>query len=187
MSNTKTKDKVTSITLKNIYLEYPYKTRPVLGNTVPIPYFPKEEITNHKYTISYKEWKNVLIVYFKYIVKYLLTGASYKLPGRLGEFELRRYIPSSKNRKINWKKTNELYGEWNKNNPDDRKRIYHANMHTEKYCPFLVWVRHGSEYNFAQRWLWRFKLSKRMWSYISNEILEDSSLINNLNTNKIKT
>lgn len=165
------------ITLKEIYLEYDYKYYDVTSSTVPIPYFPKKEIKEHKYSLTYKEWKKVVLVYLKYLVLYLMSGKCFDIPFHMGHLCLKKWKPAKK--KIDIRKTMNKYGEINKTLPKGEKKVvYHNNYHTRGYSPLLKWVR--DQKKFPYKWHWRFGLSRKNWELISKELMEDSSMINRL-------
>jgi len=165
------------ITLKDLYLNYDYKWYDVNSTTIPVPYFNKKEIVEHDYTLSYKEWKNVIMVYFKYVMLYLISGKCFVIPNFLGDLCLKKWKP--KGRRINLYATEQKYGEYNKTvEKEDRKYIYHNNYHTGGYCPLLKWVRDRKQ--FAYKWHWRFDLTPHNWKFISKNLMKDASMINRL-------
>jgi hypothetical protein len=164
------------IGFKELYLEYPDKTYDVTSSTVPCPYFPKDQLTDNKYSLTYGEWKKIVVCYFKYVLQYLLTGKPFNIPGRLGIFQLKKYKP--KRKPVDWKRTNEKYGEWNAENKE-KKFVYHTNRHTQGYQPLIKWYR--SECKFPFQWHWRFKWSDGVRKYISKEIDKDITIINKWN------
>ena len=85
------KDKVKFITLKDLYLGYRHKWYDVNSSTVPIPYFNPNEVSNHEYALSYKEWKNYLQVYFNTILEHLREGNQFIMPHGLGTLKLIKF------------------------------------------------------------------------------------------------
>lgn len=77
-------------TLIDFFLKYPHKDKPDV-NYVSLPYFPKTEISNHKYKMTYKDYKALMVCYFKYVTDYLLRGDDYLIPSRLGKLFLLKY------------------------------------------------------------------------------------------------
>lgn len=130
------KRKKRSITLKNIYYKYDYR------------YNPK-----HPYYCSQRTYVDISKDFYKILSSLIIEeGFSFKIPSRLGEIRIVKFR-SEKKRHINWKLTNEYFGEWNKNNPHDRKRIYHTNSHTDGYAARFHWkkstyLKHQTLYNF---------------------------------------
>lgn len=164
------------ITLKDMYLQYPYKTRPIEGNTVPIPYFPKDQITDTKHTVGYKEWRNILNAYLLMVQDYIATGKEFKIPHDMGELRMMKHKPR-RNKPIDFHKTKLKYGDINKTLPEgQKKKVYHTNKHTRGYAPFIKWTRRNNK--LKHKWLWRFKYSKTAWKRLSDKINSDISLIN---------
>lgn len=151
--------------LQEIYLEYTYKTRDLDSNTIPRYYFPKSEITDHKYSLTYKEWSDVLKVLFKNILLYLLTGKKYKLPHRMGEI----FLAKIKGGGIDWIKSKKL-----------KKAVFHKNLHTNGFRPKVIWDRKKGKCIFKNRWLWKFNLTKSAWRIISQAIENNFNIMNNL-------
>jgi hypothetical protein len=158
------------VTLRELYLGYSLKTRDIESKTIPVPYFPKSEITTHKHSLTYKEWKRIILIYFKHLVFYLMeTGFSYKIPSRLGLLQIRKY----KSKKIpDWGKTKEVYG------TTKVKPIYYKNTHTSGYRPIIKWYRSGQEAKFKYKWYWRFNFTPKSWSTVSKAIFSKLTLIN---------
>jgi nucleoid DNA-binding protein len=155
------------ITLKEIYLKYPHKTRNLKGNTVELPYFPSSEITDNEYTLSYKEWKKVIKILLDCYKDILISGDSLLLPHSLGRMSIKKYKP--KNPRID-------FGHYIKTG----EKLYHTNTHTDGYCPILYWnYRYNTHAKFKYKRHWRVNFVESFWSIISNKIQEDSSLIYN--------
>jgi nucleoid DNA-binding protein len=93
------KNKVKYLTLKDLYLGYKYKWYDVESSTVPIPYFSKDEISDHEYALTYKQWKAILTDYFKTVLDHLKEGNRYKMAHGLGTIQLVKY----ENRHIDFK------------------------------------------------------------------------------------
>jgi len=166
------------ITLKHLYLHYPHKTYDIHSNTVPVPYFPKKEISGHRWKLTYKDWKRIMGVYLKNLTKLLLSGKRTGIPSGLGDFQLRKYKPV--HRRINFKATKEKYGEVNKSLPKGKKKIiYHNNRHTQGYCPIFQWYRFNKR--FAHKWTWRFKPSRLFMAEVSDRLIKKPHYINQLN------
>jgi hypothetical protein len=68
---------------------------------------------------------------------------------------IKKFKPSNPKKNIDFKTTKELYGEWNKNNPDDKKKVYHKNLHSSGYSGRWYWdkstcvVTNKSLYRFS--------------------------------------
>lgn len=160
------------VTLRELYLGYSFKFRDVTSKTISVPYFKKSEISNHKYKLTYKEWKNIIVCFFKYLSLYLLTGLEYKIPSRLGKLQLRKI----RSKKVpDWNKTREVYGTTKGVTP-----IYHKNLHTNGFRPLIKWYRQGQNGKFKYKWYWRFNFTKKTWKSLSNNIFNKFSIMNNI-------
>lgn len=88
------RSKPNTITYRDMFLRYPYKCKTLDPNskTVELPYFPKSEIVcDHPYSVTYKEYKAILISYFEKVLHLLRTGGTYKLYSRLGHISVFRF------------------------------------------------------------------------------------------------
>lgn len=129
------KRKKRSITLKNIYYKYDYR------------YNPK-----HPYYCTQKDYINISKDFYKILSSVMIEeGFSFHLPLKLGEIRIVKFRSDKPH--IDWKLTNEYFKEWNINNPHDRKRIYHKNIHTEGFAARFHWkkatfLKYQTMYNF---------------------------------------
>lgn len=74
--------------IRDIYMKYPYKkTDPRYTR----PYVPLSQSTDHKYTLSYKQYMALYLIYIKYVKYYLLCSLNIKLPQFFGELQLYKY------------------------------------------------------------------------------------------------
>lgn len=150
-------------TLKDIYLDYPYKCRHMDTSTVPLPYFPKEEIDcDHKYSMTYKEWKGALNCFFKHTLNALAQGYEFTMPYEMGRLQLRKVkgggVDFTKSEKGNIKR--------------------HRNLHLRGWRFLTKWLRDHNRLQF--KWTWRIRLTRKAWRHV-NAIYENSPReINNL-------
>lgn len=89
-TNKKCKDRKKYITLMDLYLFYRYKWYDINSSTVPTPYFPKSEISEHAYKLSKQEWLIIVSTYIEALYQHLLQGYDYQLPLGLGNFSFRK-------------------------------------------------------------------------------------------------
>jgi hypothetical protein len=159
--------KKTRTTIKNLYLKYPHKWRDLESKTIPSPYFPASEVSAHPYAMSYKEWKEAVLVLFEEYMVEMLNGDTIYIPHALGRLSICKYIPKRKSVDLDHLvKTGE--------------RIYHDNSHTDGYCPILYWnYRYKTNANFRYKKHWGIDFIQPVWSKISKKIQGDFTLINN--------
>lgn len=81
-------DRIKYRTLLDLYKFYRYKTYNIDSSTVPIPYFPKSEISTHPYALTYKKWREVVNVYIEVVLEELTNGFDYKIPHGMGNLFL---------------------------------------------------------------------------------------------------
>lgn len=148
--------KLKYICASDFYLQYPYKTRTVTGNTVPIPYFPKEQISDHKHALTYKEYKRILEVYFEILIEKLFTGTILLLPFFLGKM----YLLRTKYKKVNYKKTKEIYG--SQKGLEEQKFIYHKDLMLNNERLLLKWERKNSR--FPNSLYWKFQITRGLYN-----------------------
>lgn len=159
-----------NITLYDLYKKYNYPCWD-LGllskNIVPLPYIPIKEVNcDHKYSLEYKKWKEIVMTYLKYVKLYLFTGKEFKLPHFMGTLQLRKY----KGGGIDW-------GHFHQTGDI----IKHKNRHTLGYRPILKWYRNRKICKLKFKWHWSIYPSKKVYNKeISNWLMEDFSRINKL-------
>jgi hypothetical protein len=147
------------ITIKDFFLKYPYKKKPDV-TYVSLPYFPKEEETNHKYSLTYSEYKNVLNTYFEYVSEYLLQGDVFSMPERLGALKLIKY----KIENIGDKKT--YY------------KTYINNIHSQNYRVILRWEHQKYPVPFGK--FWKLSTVKTFNFKLFKKLTEDLTSINDI-------
>lgn len=151
-------------TLRYFYLKYPYKCRELVGNTVPLPYFSKEEIDcDNKYSLTYHEYKDIILITSKHICDYLASGESYKLPFEMGTIRLEKV----KGGGVDWTKS------------EKGKIKKYKNLHLGKYRFLTRWLRKRERLQY--KWIWRVRLTKKAWKYIQDKFEREPRLFNNLN------
>ena len=89
MKTEKTKTPVKKyISLIELYLHYRYKWYNINSNTIPIPYFPKTEISEHKYKLSKQEWVKIIYAYVDLLIELIIQGETIQLPLGLGYLQM---------------------------------------------------------------------------------------------------
>ena len=159
-------------TLKDYYLDYPYKTTVIDGKTVQLPYVPKDQITNHYYTVSYKEWLLVLDLYFKYFIESLLEGNEIKVTG-FGKFSFKKY-----------KKTNGHGVDWKEFNQTGVYKKY-TNFLFDNNRVILKWLKPVNAI-FQNCGYYKIGFQRNIWKIIYSRLFNDPSLIHNYKNTKDK-
>lgn len=155
--------------IADIYLMYPYKCWDFNSTTIPKPYVPKEEVVcGHQFSLTYKEFKTIIMVYLNYLKQYLLDGNEFKMPQMLGYLEFVKY----KGRAVD-------YGHFHNNNKEIKLYI---NKHSEGYRPKLMWKRRQKDARLRYRWSWRMRPCTRFRNLIGKRIKEDLTFFQRLNT-----
>lgn len=152
------------IVLDDLYLMYPHKTRDIHSKTVPFPYFPKDQITNNKYSLTAKEWKEVIHAYLRNMELYLHTGKKFKLGARMGNIQIRKAKHSGKSY-VAYRET----GIWKKMN----------NEHVKGYRPLLKWdVNKIDDCPLKFKRIWTIRFTKSPWKRLMAKIESNFSMIN---------
>lgn len=98
--------------------------------------YPKD----HSLFLRYSEFSTIAKSFGSLISYELITtGTEITLPSKLGTLQIVKYMPSRK--LVDYMNTAKVYGEHNKNNPDDKKVVYHMNRITKGYMPKLYWSK----------------------------------------------
>lgn len=167
-----------NIVISDLYLRYPYKYYDKDSSTVPFPYFPKDEITDHEYTLSFKQWSTIIKCYIKHVVSRLIKGEDFDIPQHLGTLGFRKAKRAKK--KIDIQRTIKLYGEENKNLPRGEKKLAYLPYKDifAKHSFYLNWMRLNK--NFRFKWYWKFEFAKTNLVLFGKEMRRDISLQNRI-------
>jgi len=95
------------ITLDALYRQYPHRRRvPGAGITAP-PYIKDKDVSTHEYALDFREWKVVVKCYFKYLLRYLIKGYTYKIPWGCGLLTLVKVRRARRDQALNQKRYKE--------------------------------------------------------------------------------
>lgn len=154
--------------LADLYMLYPYKT---VDYDTPYPYVPKKERTDEEYSLTFKEWSNIVKTYYKYVLLYLVQGFVYRFTSGMGELKIVRYksnkpVPDyAKIRKELMKEYNCSYVEAMQYMTSDNILKYkHLNKDKMGYRWNIAWFKNG--YNFRYQFYWTLHISQRMWKLL---------------------
>jgi nucleoid DNA-binding protein len=132
-----------------IWLDYPYKKYPSNSNTIPLPYFPKTEITDTEYSLEKHEWHEIMDTYFDIVEDYLIQGNLFVIPKGLGSLKIYK-TPN--------KRTSDIpaYRNKLKSIEETKERVFH-----NAYSPFLKWdrrlYRNDGTFSNLLNSKWRYK------------------------------
>ena len=168
------------VTLSDSFLMYPYKKKEKDAlSSEGIYHFPKSEIVDdHKYSLTRKEFLQIADKIFERVLVHLKNGVDIEIPARIGTLTLKKYRPKRKS--IDWHSTNTHFGEHNRKNPDDKKRIYHRNTHSNGYKVGFRWIKKG--FIFKNMNMFTMKLVRDVEKDIAKYFKENPNKINNLNS-----
>ena len=118
--------------------------------------YERDHLSNSKYNIEKDLFKKVAELYFKQLSTLIIEeGFEYKLPFIMGKIYIKKFKPTNPKKNIDFKLTTELYGEWNKNNPLDKKKVYHKNLHSAGWSGRWYWDKKNCI--VTNKSLYRFK------------------------------
>jgi len=143
----------------DIYKGYRFRKRHITinkegKNIVHAPYIPLKESTNHEFSLTFPEWKELVKAYWDIVVDELIEGNQFELPKELGHIQMMKKMG-------NQIRQNKLY----------------RNNHTGGYSPFVVWNRFHAG-RFSHKMWYMFNISrKKQWSRVSKRIHKNPSLI----------
>lgn len=126
--------------------------------------------------LNKETFKDVIKVYSEVVIEYLLRGHKVILPAGMGYLRITK--GKFKAKAPNWAMTEKLYGEHNRNNPDDKKVVYHDNSHTDGYRLKFLWKRNTMP--IKNKSLYVFKFTRYNSRMIVKTVKENPSLIYNL-------
>ena len=120
--------------------------------------YKKKYDRKHKLFLTKKQFNSIVKKLGEEIAYELITtGEEIVLPSRLGSLQIVKYL--QKRKRIDFYKTKLIYGEYNKNNPDNKKVVYHVNRITKGYVPKVYWSK-AVRANFRNKNKHFFKLTR---------------------------
>lgn len=173
----------------DLFLMYPYKKNyESPDGVIPRPYVPtKNLVEDHKYSLDYYQYSEIVKSFYKHLIPYLMEGSSYRMSNRLGDLKMYKWKPKNGRmdlynqvQKIKRIKGNENLSirealDYGKKNKVPITKI--DNRHTDNYSPLLKWYKTGSVY-FAEFWHFRFVRSTK--KLISKILMDNPHKIHNL-------
>lgn len=174
--------------IRLFYLRYPFKK---ITYPSHLPFVPKEEDTNEKFSLKYDDWRKIIQIYFKYLLLFLLSGQTYRFTSRCGGFFLGKYKPVKKGKNIDMGKTEKYYARltglsdkreiWKhiRSIPKEERVMFkYHNKEIDGYKWLVRWTR--KEYTFAFKYHWRFQLARAQYNWLDKIIKQDRTLIYNI-------
>lgn len=131
-----------SRSLIDFYMFFPYKRNAVFTGTIPVPYIKKEEESDHKYSMTYKEWKLIIMSILQEIKEELLDTKTWVIGSHIGEISLR-------------KKRCKTFTDY-KLSKEKGSKVSRIRNDYDNYMIFGEWER--KTYPLPFKWLWRFKM-----------------------------
>lgn len=173
----------------DFFLMYPYKKNyKTKEGIIPRPYVPtKKVIDDHKYSLDFYEYSDIVKTFYKNLIPYLMDGSPYRMSNMLGDLTMVKWKPKNGRmdlyrqvQKIKSIKGNENLSVKQALEYGKRHRIPFTkvdNRHTDGYSPLLKWLKTSKVY-FAEFWHFRFvKATNRL---ISNILMNNPHKIHNL-------
>jgi len=180
IQTTQTTTNKQKVSISDFFKTYPYKAKD--KGVYKDCYIPKYEIVdNHEFSITRKEYIEITKIFFQVILfEFLIWGNVYKSPHKFGLFSFHKCKnPNTNKKNIDFDATRKVYGEWNKQNPDNKKTIYHKNYHSQGYGVYLKWDK--KEAFFGNKYATLFTLAKRQKLKLAQILKENPQIINYIN------
>jgi len=162
--------------LKDIwaYYNYPCWDLDLLKkNVVPVPYAPKDKVNcNHKYSLTFKKWKQIIETLGKYYTEFLLSGRPLYLPAKLGSLQLKKWPYGEKGKYFNPYKSAKA-----------GKVVLDSSPENLHYRPLIKWNR-GNACDLPKKFFWKINFVKSKgapWKRIYDAMSNDLSIIHRLN------
>jgi len=170
-------------TLRDFFKSYPYKKKST-ESTGGVNYIPKQEIIdNHQFSITGNEYIAIIKEYVDVMLfEYMIWGGVYKMPHKFGQLVFRKCKNTSiesKRSNVDYGTTNKLYKEWNKQNPNNKKVIFHKNYHSQGYGVYLKWDK--KQACFTNKYVTLFTLARAQRLKLGKILKENITIINYLN------
>jgi len=154
-----------SVTLLDLFYEYPYKQNiPHSLNTIPTPYIKKEECIYNTMTLDYNQWKAIVLRYLELICEDLKEGNTFKMPLMLGKLEIRKIKISRFFDRVKSAK--------------QEKQVFIKNNGHENRFLIIDWIRTYREANFSFKWHWRLTGNRSFLRGLYKEAETDYTFLN---------
>jgi len=156
-------------TLVDIYAFYKYKKNiqhPI--GTTPYPFVKQSEVTDHKLSADFREWKLVVQLYIEKLKVYLEEGNSIQLGSRTGDFHLAKFKAPNF---IDFKKSRE-----------QGKVVRFAKNNVDNYFICSSWAR--KKMRFKLQHFWKIELSHSWLSRIYKDCEKDYTKIYKIRDSK---
>jgi|DEB0MinimDraft_10_1074344.scaffolds.fasta_scaffold19662_2 hypothetical protein len=163
--------------IKDSFSTYKYRARDIdsyLDGTYGSQgYVKKEEASDGKLSLTYKQYNSVIKDVFEEAWKDITQGKMVEIP-YLGSIGFNRW--KVKRKIVDFKQTRELYGEWNKNNPDDKKVVYVKNINTRGWGAMTRWRKPKSPRDLS---LYKFVFVRKRKEELAKMLKKNPSNIYN--------
>ena len=131
-----------SRTFMDFYEFYPYRKNPSFSATIPVPYVKKELVSDHKYSLTYKEYLAIMLDIVDLIIERLIIGEKWTIGSAIGELQLvkkkcKTFVDRIKSGK-------------------EGKVVKSSRNGYDNYMIFAEWER--LYFPVQNKWLWRFKI-----------------------------
>lgn len=151
-----------TITEKDIYHFYPYRKNPIIiGKTIPQPYVKKENISDHKYAMTYDLWISIVKDYFLEVRDVTLKGKLFTIPKFLGSWQLKKYKAY---RRVDWGTTK-------------RTGVKTYYRDSDNYRILMKWYRTPKNSSFKFKNHWKISICKGFGKAIYDKITNDSNYV----------
>ena len=132
------------------------------GNAMPESYKEYKKIHNNTksmYYLTSSQYNKIIKLYCEKLAYYLITtGEEIELFSRLGKLVVCK--TRLKKRPIDFRKTRQLYGEYNKGKSvTEMKTVYYTNQASNNYFPVVKWLR-SKQQSFRNKFSYIFKFSR---------------------------
>lgn len=163
--------------IKDSFSTYKYRARDLdsylSGSYGSQGYVKKEEASDGKLALTFKQYKEVIKDVFEEVWKDIKEGKMVETP-YLGTFGFNRW--KVKRKIVDFKQTRELYGEWNKANPNDKKVVYVKNINTRGWGAMTRWRKPRSPRDLS---LYKFVFVRKRKAELAKMLKENPSKIYN--------
>jgi hypothetical protein len=145
-----------------LYLGYRYKKRTIVisektgKRLVFQPYVKKKDCVEHPFALNYKEWSEIVDVYFKCMTLRLIEGETFEMPRGLGDLLMMKQKTDSKKK-------------WG---------LVYRNIRTMGFRPWLGWFRKGTSTFQNKFWFSSINLSrKKLWPLMGKRLKDKPETI----------
>lgn len=168
-----------SITLPDFYIEYPYRKNPKDRKTHQSLYVKQKDESLHRHALDWYKFKEIVSVYYKYVMLYILQGRVYRFSSPIGDLRLYKWKPKRERYNFNKiiKKIMEVEGcDYNEARGKISEYKDQFPYKERRDMGWLVgWSVKRTPFKYCK--MWYFRYPKNKWKELDVKLKESNALM----------